>query len=35
MLVVIQRVSRAQVEVDGKVVGQIDRGVLVLVGVGR
>ena len=35
MRVVIQRVSRAQVEVDGKVAGKIDRGVLVLVGVGK
>lgn len=29
---VVQRVQRAQVSVDGEVVGRIDRGVLVLVG---
>jgi D-tyrosyl-tRNA(Tyr) deacylase len=30
--VVLQRVSRASVTIDGRVVGQIDRGFLVLVG---
>ena len=33
MRVVLQRVSRAAVRVNGDVVGQIDRGLLVLVGV--
>ncbi len=33
MQVVLQRVSRAQVRVDGEVVGAIDRGLLALVGV--
>jgi len=32
---VVQRVSRAQVTVDGEVVGAIERGVLILVGVQR
>ncbi len=32
MRTVIQRVSRAQVTVDGQVVGEIERGVVVLVG---
>ena len=33
MKAVIQRVSHAQVRVDGEVVGRIERGVLVLLGV--
>ena len=33
MRVVLQRVSRASVRVDGNIVGAIDRGLLVLVGV--
>jgi D-aminoacyl-tRNA deacylase len=32
---VVQRVKKASVEVEGKVVGQIDRGLLVLVGIGQ
>ncbi|MCA9684092.1 MAG: D-tyrosyl-tRNA(Tyr) deacylase [Myxococcales bacterium] len=35
MKTVIQRVSRASVRVDGEVVGEIGRGILVLVGVER
>jgi D-aminoacyl-tRNA deacylase len=35
MRAVIQRVSRARVLVDGKVVGEIGRGFVVLVAVGR
>ena len=34
MRAVVQRVSRARVEVEGEVVGQIGRGLLVLVGAG-
>ena len=33
MRAVIQRVSRAQVAVDAEVLGRIDRGLLVLLGV--
>lgn len=35
MRAVVQRVSRAQVTVNGEVVGKIDRGALVLLGVSR
>jgi D-tyrosyl-tRNA(Tyr) deacylase len=35
MKAVIQRVTRASVKVDGKIVGQIRAGLLVLVGVAR
>jgi D-tyrosyl-tRNA(Tyr) deacylase len=35
MRAVVQRVSRAQVTVSGEIVGQIDLGLLVLLGVGR
>ena len=35
MRVVIQRVSRAQVRVEGKTVGEIETGLLVLLGVGQ
>ncbi|MGA9768122.1 MAG: D-aminoacyl-tRNA deacylase [Blastocatellia bacterium] len=35
MRAVVQRVTRASVEVAGKVVGEIDAGLLVLIGVAR
>ena len=35
MRAIVQRVSRASVEVDGEVVGAIDRGFLVLAGFGN
>ena len=35
MRIVLQRVSRAQVRVEGRVIAQIGRGFLVLLGVGR
>jgi len=33
MVIVIQRVSNANVSVDGKIVGSINRGLLILIGV--
>ena len=35
MIGLLQRVTRASVEVDGEIIGEIDRGLLVLIGVQR
>lgn len=35
MRAVLQRVSRAKVTVDGRITGEIDRGLLILIGVGK
>jgi D-aminoacyl-tRNA deacylase len=35
MRAVIQRVSQASVDVDGKIVGQIDRGLLIYLSIGK
>jgi len=35
MRAVIQRVGRAQVEIDGQIVGRVEHGLLVYLGVGR
>jgi len=35
MKIVIQRVKKAHVEVDGRIVGQIGLGMLVLLGIGK
>lgn len=35
MKTVIQRVSQSNVKVDGKIVGQIDKGFMILLGVGH
>jgi D-tyrosyl-tRNA(Tyr) deacylase len=35
MRAVLQRVSRAKVTVDGRITGEIDRGLLILLGVGK
>ena len=35
MIAVLQRVNRAAVRVEGRVVGEIDKGLLVLLGVGK
>jgi D-aminoacyl-tRNA deacylase len=35
MRAVVQRVRAASVEVDGRIAGQIDRGVVVFLGIGR
>jgi D-tyrosyl-tRNA(Tyr) deacylase len=35
MRIVIQRVSRARVTVEGRIVGEISNGVMVLIGIGK
>jgi len=35
MRAVVQRVNRAAVRVEGRTIGEIDRGILVLLGIGR
>ena len=35
MIAVLQRVNRAAVRVEGRVVGEIDKGLLILLGVGK
>lgn len=35
MRAVVQRVSSARVRIDGRIAGEIDRGLLLLIGVGR
>ncbi len=35
MRAVVQRVSRARVTVDGKIIGEIADGLMILLGVGR
>ena len=35
MKAVVQRVSRASVRIDGQIVGEIERGLLVLIGIGK
>ena len=35
MIALIQRVTRASVEIDNRVIGQIDQGVLALIGIER
>jgi D-tyrosyl-tRNA(Tyr) deacylase len=35
MKAVVQRVARASVKVDGQITSQIDRGILVLLGIGK
>ena len=35
MKAVVQRVSRGSVKIDGQIVGEIERGLLVLLGIGK
>ena len=35
MRAIVQRVSKASVSVDNKIVGKIDKGLLVLLGIGK